>query len=410
MLKPAGGGVSRWGKADDMSISKRCGDMTPFLVMEILEAAQAMERDGRSVIHMEVGEPDFDTPSCVNRASCRALDQGHTHYTHSLGIPELREAIAEDYRKRYGVTVDPANIAVTQGTSPAMLALFSTILEPGDKVITSDPCYACYDNFITFAGAEPVKITVTEDDGFQYRVSAIRKALEENDRVKAILINSPANPTGTLLSEERMQAIADLAEEKGLWIVSDEIYHGLVYEGEEHSILEYSDRAFVLNGFSKLYAMTGWRLGYLIPPEGFIRTLQIVCQNFFISANTMAQWGGVAALRDPEAQADVERMKATYDKRRKYMLSRLKGMGFTIKHDPTGAFYVLVNMRHLAEKFGGSSLKLAYDILEKAHIGVTPGIDFGPGAEGCIRFSYANSLTNLEEGMDRLERYLKECC
>lgn len=389
-----------------MSISKRCCDMTPFLVMEVLEAAQAMERDGISVIHMEVGEPDFDTPDCVKRAACRAMDDGHTHYTHSLGIPELRQAVADDYAKRYGVTVDPANIAITQGTSPAMLALFSAILEDGDKVITSDPCYACYDNFISFAGAESIKIPVTEDDSFQYRVSAIREAVEANDNVRAILINSPANPTGTLLTKERMQAIAALAEEKNLWILSDEIYHGLVYEGTEHSILEFTDRAFVFNGFSKLYAMTGWRLGYMIAPADFIRTLQIVCQNFFISANAMAQWGGVAALK--EADLDVARMKEIYNERRIYVLDRLKGMGFTIKHDPTGAFYVLVNMRHLAEKFDGSSLKLAYDMLEKAHIGVTPGIDFGQGAEGFIRFSYASSLENLKEGMDRLERYLAE--
>ncbi|QGY40132.1 aminotransferase class I/II-fold pyridoxal phosphate-dependent enzyme [Pseudodesulfovibrio cashew] len=389
-----------------MSISKRCCGITPFLVMEILEKAQAMERNGESVIHMEVGEPDFDTPECAKRASCEALDKGHTHYTHSLGIPELREAVAEDYQKRYGVDVDPANIAVTQGTSPAMLALFSAILEEGDKVITSDPCYACYDNFITFAGAEPVKITVTEEDSFQLRVSAIREAVEANDNVKAILINSPANPTGTLLSEERLKGIAALAEEKGLWVVSDEIYHGLVYEGTEHSILEYTDRAFVLNGFSKLYAMTGWRLGYVIAPPDFMRTLQTVCQNFFISANTMAQWGGVAALK--EADEDVARMKETYNKRRVYMLERLKGMGFDIKHDPTGAFYVLVNMRHLAAKFDGSSLALAYDILKKAKIGVTPGIDFGEGAEGFIRFSYATSLDDIREGMDRLEGYLKE--
>lgn len=387
-----------------MSISKRCCELTPFLVMEVLEKAQEMERAGESVIHLEVGEPDFDTPDCVKRASCEAMDKGHTHYTHSLGLIELREAISEDYKKRYGVDVDPANIAITQGTSPAMLALFSTILEDGDKVITSDPCYACYDNFITFAGAEPVKVPVSEDDSFQYRVSAIREALDE--KVRAILINSPANPTGTLLTPERMQAIADLAEEKGLWVVSDEIYHGLVYEGKEHSILEFTDRAFVFNGFSKLYAMTGWRLGYLIAPPEFLRTLQTVCQNFFISANTMAQWGGVAALK--EAELDVARMKDIYNERRLYMLKRLKGMGFNIKHDPTGAFYVLVNMRHLAAKFEGSSLSLAYDILEKAKIGVTPGIDFGEGAEGFIRFSYANSLENITEGMDRLERYLKE--
>jgi aspartate/methionine/tyrosine aminotransferase len=388
-----------------MSISKRCRDITPFLVMELNEKAEAMEKAGQSVVRMCVGEPDFDTPACINQASCRALEAGRTHYTHSLGILELREAIAEDYRTRYGVTVDPSNIAVTQGTSPAMLSLFSTILEQGDKVITSDPCYACYDNFINFAGGEPVKVPVSEDDGFQYRVSAIRKALDENSDIKAILINSPANPTGTLLSKERMQAIAELAEERDIWVVSDEIYHGLVYEGTEHSILEFTDKAFVLNGFSKAYAMTGWRLGYLIAPPHFMRTLQNLCQNFFISANTMAQWGGVAALT--EAQPDVERMRDTYNKRRVYLIKRLKDMGFDLKHEPTGAFYALVNMRHLADKFGGSSLDLAYDILEKAKIAVTPGIDFGQGAEGFIRFSYATSMENIEEGMNRLEGYLK---
>ncbi|MUM77964.1 aminotransferase class I/II-fold pyridoxal phosphate-dependent enzyme [Pseudodesulfovibrio sp. F-1] len=387
-----------------MSISKRCCAMTPFLVMEILEAAQAMEREGRSIVHLEVGEPDFDTPDCVKRAACRALDDGHTHYTHSLGLFELREAISEDYRSRYGVCVDPANIAITQGTSPAMLAVFSTILEAGDKVVTSDPCYACYDNFITFAGAEPVKVATSEDDAFQYRVPAIRQVLDP--KVRAILINSPANPTGTLLPAEHMRAIAQLAEEKELWILSDEIYHGLVYEGREHSILEFTDRAFVFNGFSKLYAMTGWRLGYVIAPAAFIRTLQTVCQNFFISANAMAQWAGLAALK--EAGPDVARMVAIYDTRRQAMLNRLKGMGFDIRHDPTGAFYVLVNMRHLAARFDGSSLRLAYDILEKAGVGVTPGIDFGESTEGFIRFSYANSLENIMEGMDRLERYLKE--
>ncbi len=379
--------------------------MTPFLVMEVLEAAQEMERAGEHVIHLEVGEPDFDTPDCVKQAASRAMDQGHTHYTHSLGLLELRQAVSRDYEKRYGVTVDPANIIVTQGTSPAMFMLFSAILEQGDTVVTSDPCYACYDNFITFAGGESVKVPVFEHDAYQYRVSAIRDALD--DRTRAVMINSPANPTGTLLSPERMQGIADLAGEHGLWIVSDEIYHGLVYGESEHSILEYTDRAFVLNGFSKLYAMTGWRLGYLIAPPEFVRTFQTMCQNFFISPNSMAQWAGVAALE--QAGDDVARMKDIYNQRRVYMLDRLKRMGFAIPNDPTGAFYILVNMKHLAERFNGSSLELAYDILRKARVGCTPGIDFGPGAEGCIRFSYANSMENIAEAMDRLERYVRDC-
>ncbi|KAB1442089.1 pyridoxal phosphate-dependent aminotransferase [Pseudodesulfovibrio senegalensis] len=387
-----------------MSVAERCRTMTSFLVMDVLEAAQRMEREGRSVIHLEVGEPDFDTPECICRAASEALAQGHTHYTHSLGIPELRTAVSEHYGERYGVDVDPGRIVITQGTSPAMFMVFSALLEQGDKVITSDPCYACYHNFIRFPGGEPVTVPVSEEDGFQLRVSAIRKVMDE--RVKAILINSPANPTGTLLSDERMQAIAELADEAGIRVVSDEIYHGLVYEGRERSILEFSDRAIVFNGFSKLYAMTGWRLGYTIVPEKFVRPMQKLCQNFFISANAQAQWAGVAALK--QAGGDVARMKGIYDERRRYMLDRLKGMGFSIPNEPTGAFYVIVNMRHLAERFEGSSLKLAYDILEKAGIGVTPGIDFGPGAEGYIRFSYANSLENIAEGMDRLERYVAQ--
>lgn len=387
-----------------MTISERIGHMKPFMVMEILEAAQRMECDGAKVIHLEVGEPDFDTPDCIKRASCNALDNGHTHYTHSLGIPELRNAISEDYDKRYGVSVDPGRIIITQGTSPAMFLLFSALIEEGDEVIVSDPCYACYENFIGFAGGVSRRVPVTEADQWQYRVGSVREAL--NDRSRAVILNSPANPTGTLLTPERMQAVAELADEKGLHIVSDEIYHGLVYEGKEHSVLEYSDLAFVFNGFSKLYAMTGWRLGYLVAPEAYVRPLQIACQNFFISANSMAQWAGVAALR--EAGPDVARMKAVYDERRRYILSRLEGMGLAIPNPPCGAFYVLVDFRQYAERFGGSSLKLAYDILEKTAIGVTPGSDFGPGAEGYIRFSYANSLENIAEAMDRLERYLKD--
>ena len=385
-----------------MRISERARQMTPFMVMEILEAAQRLEREGSHVVHLEIGEPDFDTPQCIKDAACRALDDGHTHYTHSLGIPELRGAISEDYRKRYGVEVDPGRILVTQGTSPAMLLLFAALLQRGDKVVLSDPCYACYENFIRFSGGEPVKVPVLEEDGFQYRVARIREKLD--GAVRAILINSPSNPTGTLLSPERMRGIAELTAPEGPYIVSDEIYHGLVYEDRDHSILEFTDNAFVLNGFSKLYAMTGWRLGYLIAPEPFIRPMQVMAQNLFISANAMAQWAGVAALTDPAAAADVARMKAIYNERRIYMIQRLRAMGFTITHEPTGAFYVIVNARHL----DGDSLRLAYDILEKAHVGVTPGIDFGEGAEGYIRFSYANSIENIGLGMDRLERYVNE--
>ena len=391
--------------SESVRISKRAREITPFLVMDILEAAHQLEAKGAEVIHLEIGEPDFDTPECIKEAARKALADGETHYTHSLGLLPLREAICEDYRARYGVEVDPGQVIVTQGTSPAMLLLFSTLLEAGDGVILSDPAYACYDNFIRFAGANPVRIPVSEDDSFQYRPEAIEAAMgaARTDKTRAILLNSPANPTGTLLSAARMDKIARIAEARGTFLVSDEIYHGLVYEGREHSALEFTDRCFVLNGFSKLYAMTGWRLGYLIAPKQFIRPMQKLCQNFFISANSVAQRAGIAALR--ESAADVARMKAIYDERRRYMLPRIKALGLGVAHDPTGAFYVLANARHWAQRFGGSSLKLAFDILAQAHVGVTPGIDFGANAEGFLRFSYANSLENIRTGMDRLTAY-----
>jgi len=384
------------GEKDCGRLSERVSCITPFLVMDVLEKAQRMEREGKSVIHLEVGEPDFDTPAVVNEAAKAALDAGKTHYTHSLGLAELREAVAEYYGERYGVSVDPGQVVVTNGTSPALFMACAALFEPGDKVLLADPCYACYPNFVRFAGARVVYCRAAEANGFQLTPDDMRRAAA--DGVKAVFLNSPANPAGTLVPEETFAAAA----EAGLWIVSDEIYHGLVYAGRERSALEFTDRAVALNGFSKLHAMTGWRLGYCIVPPEFVRGLQCLCQNFFISPNSVAQWAGLAALR--HTAADQARMRGVYDERRQYMLARLKGMGFGIAVEPTGAFYVLANARFL----GQDSLKLAYDILDRAHVGVTPGIDFGPGAEGCLRFSYANSLENIAEGMDRLEKYVQE--
>ncbi len=377
-------------------VAKRTEDISSFIVMDVLERACEMEKSGLDVVHLEVGEPDFDTPQCIKDAACRAMDEGHTHYCHSLGLPELREAISDYYQRTYKVPVDPGNIIITPGTSPAIFLLFAALLEPGDEVIISDPHYACYPNFIKFVQGRVVTVPVYEEDGFQYRPDAI--AAKISDRTRAIFINSPSNPTGNLLSAERMQAISQL----GPHIVSDEIYHGLVYEGQEHSILEFTDKAFVLNGFSKLFAMTGFRLGYLIAPPEFIRPIQKLVQNFFISANTMVQKAGIAALT--QADDDTARMKKIYNERRTYMIRRLREMGLGITVEPTGAFYVFANARHIAK----DSYRLAFDILEKARVGVTPGIDFGPNAEGYLRFSYANSLENIATGMDRLERYLKD--
>ncbi len=381
-------------------ISKRTAEMTSFIVMDVLERANEMERSGHHIIHLEVGEPDFDTPPCVKEAACRALEDGHTHYTHSLGMYELREAISEYYRETYSVIVDPDQVIVTSGSSPAIFLVFSALLEKDDEVIVSDPHYACYPNFIKFVQGRPVMIPVYEEDGFQYRPELIQEKI--GSKTHAIFINSPSNPTGNLLSANRMQAIAALVSAPDSpYIVSDEIYHGLVYEGREHSILEFTDRAFVLNGFSKLFAMTGLRLGYVIAPQPFVRPMQKLQQNFFISANAMVQMAGIAALKI--AQDDVLQMKNKYNKRRQFMITRLKELGFGITVEPTGAFYVFVNAKHLSS----DSYQLAFDILEKARVGVAPGIDFGPNGEGYLRFSYANSLDNIKEGMERLSDYLE---
>lgn len=376
-------------------ISQRAEQISPFIVMEVLEKASEMERQGINVVHLEVGEPDFCLPKCVANAAMDAYTENRSHYTHSLGDPELRAEIVKKYKKEYNVSILPEQIIVTSGSSPAILLVLGALCNPGDEVILSDPGYACYANFLRFIDAKAVKVPVYEADGFQYRPEEICKRI--SDKTKAILINSPMNPSGNLLSAELMQQLAKF----NVPIISDEIYHGLVYEGKAHSMLEFSKNCFVLNGFSKRYAMTGLRLGYVIAPLEYIRPMQKLQQNLFICASSTAQRAGIAALRS--AECDVAQMKETYNKRRLYIIDRLKGLGFNIAVEPTGAFYVFVNARHISD----DSYKLAFDILEKAHVGVTPGIDFGENGEGFLRFSYANSIENIKEGMDRLALYLK---
>ena len=383
-----------------MKPAARCENITPFIVMEILEKIHKMEADGIDVIHMEIGEPDFNVPECVNNVSMEAFCDNQTHYTHSLGDMRLREAISQYHADTYGTNIDPGNILVTSGTSPAMLLLFSALVNPGDEIIISDPHYACYANFINYVQGVPVTVPVHEQEGFVYTPEAIKEKI--TPKTRAIFVNSPSNPTGNVIPDERMRQIVEIAEANNLYIISDEIYHGLVYEGKEHSIYEYTDQAFVLNGFSKLFAMTGLRLGYLIAPPNFVRALQILQQNFFICANSVVQLAGAAALKD--AKKETELMRQTYNKRRVYVIDRLKKMGLGITVEPTGAFYVFANAKHISN----DSYGLAFDILEKAHIGVTPGIDFGANGEGYLRFSYANSLDNLKTGLDRMEGYLND--
>jgi aspartate/methionine/tyrosine aminotransferase len=377
-------------------ISKKAQEIPPFIVMDVLEKAQELERRGEHVIHLEVGEPDFDTPECINEAGYRAICDGKTHYTHSMGLIELREAIAEVYWNKYRVKISPEQVLVASGTSPAMLLLFSALLDSRDEVILSNPYYPCYPNIIRFVDGVPVFVEVLEEEGFQYLPEMIEEKL--SSKVKGIMINSPANPTGNIMSGERMKRIAQFSP----YIISDEIYHGLVYEGDAHSILEFTDRAFLINGFSKLYAMTGWRLGYLIAPKEFVRPMQKIQQNLFISASSFSQWAALAGLQ--AGGKDIQKMVETYDQRRRYLIPRLRELGFGITVEPTGAFYVLAN----AKRFSTDSYRLAFDILQEAKVGVAPGIDFGTNAEGYLRFCYANSMENIVEGMNRLEKYFEK--
>lgn len=368
--------------------------MTSFIVMDVLERANELQREGVDVIHLEVGEPDFDMPECIAKAAIEAHKNGITHYTHSLGDPQLREAISEFYKTEYNVMVDPDCIVVTSGSSPAILMALMLLCQAGDEVIMSNPGYPCYRNFALACHAEPVCVPLHAECDFQYDINEIKNKI--TDKTRAVFVNSPMNPTGTLVTNQVYKELTEL----NIPIISDEIYHGLVYNGKASTILEFTDKAFVINGFSKRFAMTGLRLGYLIAPKKYMRSLQILQQNLFICAPSTAQKAGIAALK--EAKPDVDLMRSIYNERRIYIIDRLKRMGFVIHTEPQGAFYVFCD----AHKFTSDSYHFAFDILEKAHVGITPGIDFGTGGEGFVRFSYANSLENIRTAMDRLEVYL----
>jgi aspartate/methionine/tyrosine aminotransferase len=367
----------------------------PFQAVEVFQAAKRLEAQGRSIVHLEFGEPDFPTPAVVQEAAIEALRKGHTRYTHSLGIPELRETICAHYRAKYGVAVQPDQVLVSMGSSVLMQLALLLLLEPGDEVILTDPTYACYSSFVRIARGVPVYVPIREADGFQLDPQAVRRAV--TPRTRAILVCSPANPTGVVLKPEALRELSSL----GVPLISDEIYHGLAYSGAEHTALEFSREAFVLNGFSKYFAMTGWRLGYLIFPPQVLPEIMKLHQNVMISPADFPQYAGVAAMT--RAIPECERYRAEYDRRRVFMIRRLAEIGLPLRYEPTGAFYCFADAR----RYGSDSLALAMDVLAKAGVACTPGIDFGPGGEGYLRFSYANSLENIAEAMRRLGAYLQ---
>ncbi|MFH1965432.1 MAG: pyridoxal phosphate-dependent aminotransferase [Acidobacteriota bacterium] len=382
--------------------SRRGQDIQPFMVMEVLERAFELEKQGRSIIHLEVGEPDFDTPEVIKEASARALRDGYTHYTHSMGRIELREAIAEWHYNQYSTNIQPENIVVSSGSSCSMTVLFAALLDPGDQVLITDPGYSCYAEFIRSFGGIAVPIRVYEDDGFQYPLQGISEHIRRNQgKVKALLVNSPSNPTGIVTPQSRLRELVSSVGEEVL-VISDEIYHGLAYGEEARSIREFTADSVVLNGFSKLYAMTGWRLGYAVLTEDLVRPARKIQQNLFISAPDFTQIAAIAALR--EAGPDVELMKSEYDRRRKFTLARLKEMGLRVKVEPAGAFYVFINVK----QFTDNVYEFVFELLESTGVALTPGVDFGNNGEGYIRLSYTNSMENIREGLKRLELYFRQ--
>ena len=379
----------------DLRFARHIAEIQPFLAMEVMERAFAMERAGTRVLHLEIGEPDLPPPDAAIEACARALRRGETRYTDSRGLPELREAIAEDYGERSGVAVDADRVLVTSGTSPAMLLVFLLLVERGDEVIVPTPHYPCYPGFVQACGGRPVMVPTRAEDGYRIPVEAVRAAV--GARTRAIVVGSPANPTGAVQDEETLSALANL----GLPLVSDEIYDGLVYDGVRvTSAIRATDGAFVLDGFSKRYAMTGFRLGHVIAPRSAVRTLQTLQQNLFISANRFVQHAGVAAIR--EGEPTVRAMREAYDRRRTRMVDGLRRLGFGVPTMPVGAFYVFADAR----AFDTDSQRLAFRILEEAHVAVTPGIDFGEAGEGWIRFSYTAPEETIDEALERIGRVL----
>jgi len=381
---------------DEIKLAKRMDEFTSFIVMDVLEQAQALERQGHDVVHLEVGEPDFDPPLPVVEAMRRAVCDGQTHYTHSLGIWPLREAIAARYRDRYGIEVSPDRVCVTTGTSAAFLMIFGALLETGDAVAMSDPGYPCYPNFVRFVGGRPRPIPIAECDGFQLVPERLDR--EDLSGVRMFVVSSPANPTGTITGRATYEWIL----ERGFRLISDEIYHELVYTGgQEFSGLEVSDETIVVDGFSKRWAMTGCRLGWMVVPQGMVRAVNRLSQNIYISAPTPSQWGGIAALAD--GAGHVESMRQEYAARNALLVEGLRRVGFSVAFPPQGAFYVFADV----SRFCNDSFKFCMEMLHEAHVAATPGIDFGRNeTHRYVRFAYTSSQERIALGLSRLEQWL----
>lgn len=386
--------------AKTLNLARRMAAIQPFHVMELLARARELEAQGRDIVHMEIGEPDFETPAPITTAGIEALRQGYTHYTPARGLLELRRAISDFYQAQHGVTVDPERIIITPGSSGALQLLMAVLINPSEQLLMADPGYPCNRNFVRLVEGEALSIPVDASTGYQLNVAHLQQ--HWNERSKAVLVASPANPTGTLISNDGMRLMAEFVQQRNGHLLVDEIYHGLVYDAHAETALAISDDLFVINSFSKYFGMTGWRLGWLVAPQAYVPALDKVAQNIFLAASTPAQYAALAAF-NPETIAILEERRRIFQQRRDYLLPALQRLGFDIPVTPQGAFYLYAN----CSRFSDDSDSFCRSLLEEAGVAVTPGKDFGHNDPSHhVRFAYTTSLERLQEGVMRIEAFL----
>jgi aspartate/methionine/tyrosine aminotransferase len=380
--------------------ASRLAHIEPFHVMELLARAKALEAEGRDIIHMEVGEPDFPTPEPILAAARAHLDRGNVFYTPALGLPELRQAIADFYFTRYAVRVPASRIVVTAGASGALLLALACLTEPGSEWLLTDPGYPCNSNFVRSFEGVPVCIPVRAENNFQPTPDEVEQ--HWNKRTAGALFASPANPTGTLLNDATLAQIAETVRQKGGQLIIDEIYQGLTYDREPSTALQFGDDIFVVQSFSKYFNMTGWRLGWLVVPDRFARDIEKLAQNLFIAPSTPAQFAALAAFK-PETLAILEARRNEFCRRRDFLAPELEKLGFQIKARPQGAFYVYADCSALTR----DSYRFAHDLLEAAGVATTPGLDFGAHAPAeHLRFAYTTNISRLDEAVNRIRQHL----
>ena len=380
--------------------ASRLADIEPFHVMELLTRAKQLEAEGRDIIHMEVGEPDFPTPAPIVEAAQRAIAGGRMFYTPALGLPELREAISQFYANRYGTDVPASRIVVTAGASGALTLALACLVEPGSEWLLTDPGYPCNRHFIRTFGGIPVEIPVDADSNFQPTAADVDRFW--SDKTRGALFASPANPTGTMLSMPETDALAKTIRMRDGQRIVDEIYHGLTYEGDAPTALAAGDDIFVIQSFSKYFQMTGWRLGWMVVPERFMRDIEKLAQNLFISPSTPAQYAALAAFK-PETIGILEQRRAEFRRRRDFLAPALSELGFKLSAVPQGAFYIYADCSALTD----DSDRFARDLLESTGVAITPGLDFGSQApERYLRFAYTTGIERLQEAANRIRRFV----